>query len=220
MPSALEARRPNMQTFTAKNLDEVLSNIAKEKGCEVGEIHYNIIEEKKGLLGFGNSVTVEAYIDNDIKEYIFDFLGQYFENIDLPTSVEIIQKADSFKVILDAEDHNALLIGHGGETLTGITNVLKSALSSNFKHRVRVSIDINHYKDDRYSKLKKMASRIAREVRNTHMSVSLDPMPNDERKVIHQFLNDFDHIRTQSEGEGNKRHLVIHYTEEETKESE
>ena len=209
-----------MQTFTAKNLDEVLANIAKEKGCEIGEIHYNIIEEKKGLLGFGNSVTVEAYIEDDIKEYIFEFLGQYFENIDLPTSVEIIQKNDAYKVILDAEEHNALLIGHGGETLTGITNVLKSALSSNFKHRVKVSVDINHYKDDRYSKLKKMAARIAREVRNTHMSVSLDPMPNDERKIIHQFLTDTPNIRTQSEGEGNRRHLVIHYVEDEIKNEE
>ena len=43
-------------------------------------------------------------------------------------------------------------------------------------------------------------------------------MPNDERKVIHQYLQDFRNVSTVSIGEGAKRHLVIKYTPEEEKE--
>ena len=60
-----------------------------------------------------------------------------------------------------------------------------------------------------------MAVRIAKTVVRTKVDASLDPMSNDERKVIHQALTNFKHVRTESEGEGNKRHLIIKYSEEE-----
>ena len=55
----------------------------------------------------------------------------------------------------------------------------------------------------------------------SHVDAELDPMPNDERKVIHQYLQDFNGVTTVSIGEGSKRHLVIKYVnEKENKEAE
>ena len=55
----------------------------------------------------------------------------------------------------------------------------------------------------------------------SHVDAELDPMPNDERKVIHQYLQDFKGVTTVSIGEGSKRHLVIKYVnEKENKEAE
>ena len=73
-------------------------------------------------------------------------------------------------------------------------------------------MDVNGYKDDRYAKVKSMAIRIAKTVQRTKVSALLDPMPNDERKIIHQTLSQMKNIRTESEGEGRNRRLRILYS--------
>jgi spoIIIJ-associated protein len=39
-------------------------------------------------------------------------------------------------------------------------------------------------------------------------------MSSDERKVVHQYLSEFPNIKTESEGMGRDRHIVIKYVEE------
>ena len=202
-----------MKTYTAKTLEEAIELVANEKGCSKEEVTYEVIEEKKTLLGFGNSVTIEAYVPQDIKDFIFDYLGNYFTELNQAVSIEIITEDDAYKIILDAEN-NAIIIGKGGQTLRAITNVLKGAVNNTFKRRVNLYVDVNHYKEDRYRKVKRIATRVAKEVRKTHIDAALDPMPNDERKVIHQFLNEFKNIKTESEGKEKKRHIVIKYADE------
>ena len=203
-----------MKKYTAKTLDEVLKQIALEKNCSIEEITYEVLEEKKGILGFGGTTTVKAYTKQDIKEFIFEYLGTYFTDLNQAVSIEIIVEEDTFKVVLDAEN-NAIIIGKAGQTLRAISNVLKAAVNNTFEKRVNVLVDVGNYKEDRYRKVKRIAQRVAREVKKTHIDAALDPMPNDERKVIHQYLSGMPNIKTESEGEGIKRHLVIKYVSNE-----
>lgn len=203
-----------MKNYTAKTLDEVLKQIAQEKNCSIEEITYEVLEEKKGILGFGGTTTVKAYTKQDIKEFIFEYLGTYFTDLNQAVSIEIIVEDETFKVVLDAEN-NAIIIGKAGQTLRAISNVLKAAVNNTFERRVNVLVDVGNYKEDRYRKVKRIAQRVAREVKKTHIDAALDPMPNDERKVIHQYLSGMPNIKTESEGEGMKRHLVIKYVSNE-----
>ncbi|MDD6004944.1 MAG: protein jag [Erysipelotrichaceae bacterium] len=203
-----------MRRYTGKTVDEVLKNIAKEQDCKVEDITYEVIEEKKHLLGLLSSVTIEAYTQKDVKEFIFDYLGTYFTELNQEVSIEIIIEEDTYKVILDAEN-NAIIIGKGGQTLRAISYVLRAAVNNTFHKRFNVLVDVGNYKEDRYRKVKRIAQRVAREVRKSHVDAALDPMPNDERKVIHQFLSGMPNIKTESEGEGVHRHLVIKYVSNE-----
>ena len=208
-----------MKEYTGKTIDEILNEIANNQGCELKDITYNVLEENKHLFGIGNSVTIEAYTPQDVKEFIFDYLGTYFTELNQAVSIEIIIENNKehedllYRVILDAEN-NAIVIGKNGQTLRAITSVLKAATNATFKKRVNIIVDVNHYKEDRYRKVKAIASRVAREVAKSHIDAELDPMPNDERKIIHQHLQDYKNISTVSVGEGNKRHLVIKYVGE------
>ena len=208
-----------MKQYTGKTLDDVLNIITSSTGCEIKDVTYEVISEEKHLFGIGNSVTVEAYTPNDIKEFIFDYLGAYFTELNQGVSIEIIieKQADEtnlYRVVLDAEN-NAIIIGKNGQTLRAISNVLKAAVNATFKKRINVIIDVNHYKEDRYRKVKAIAKRVAKEVAKSHVDAELDPMPNDERKVMHQFLSGMPNIKTESEGEGAHRHLVIKYVSNE-----
>ena len=50
-------------------------------------------------------------------------------------------------------------------------------------------------------------------LKRTKSDIKLDPMPADERKVMHQELSRFEHIKTESHGEGKNRHMVISYVD-------
>ena len=56
-----------MKKYTGKNLEEVLETVAHEKGVAKEELTYEVLEEKKGILGIGASVTIQAYCQNDVK---------------------------------------------------------------------------------------------------------------------------------------------------------
>lgn len=216
-----------MKQYTGKTVEEVLTSIATEQGCKEEDITYNVLEEEKGgLFGLGKSVTIEAFTSKDVKEFIFDYLGNYFTELNQGVSIEIIIEKNKerdneliYRVVLDAEN-NAIIIGKNGQTLRAISTVLKAATNSTFKKRINVIVDVNHYKEDRYKKVKAIARREAVNVVKSHIDCELDPMPADERKVIHQYLQDFRGVSTISIGEGAKRHLVIKYSPEEKKEEE
>ena len=199
-----------MTKYTAKTLDELLENAAADKGCTVEELNYTVTEEKKGILGIGNSVTAEVFTMEDVKEFLFDYLGNFFTGIDQDIEVAIEERSDSFIVNLNA-DNNAVLIGKMGKTLAAFNTVVRAAINAEFKKRIDVLIDINHYKEERYAKIRSMAKRIAKQVQRSHVDAELDPMPNDERKIIHKTLNDWHNIRTESEGEAGNRHVWIRY---------
>lgn len=232
-----------MTSYTGKTINDALNAAATDRGVAVEEIQYTVTEEKKGVLGIGSSVTIEVTelevpteeeiqeelisdIENDlaeteeefsmdaVKEFLFDYLGDFFTGIDLDTECAIEERADGFVVNLNA-DNNAVLIGKMGKTLAAFNTVVRAAVNARFKKRVDVLIDVNHYKEERYYKIRAMAKRTARQVQRSHVDAELDPMPNDERKVIHKALNDWHNIKTESEGEGSNRHICIKYVEDE-----
>ena len=199
-----------MKNYTGKTLEEALQAAAEDKNCAVEDLTYFVTDEKKGLLGIGSAVSVDAYCLDDVKEFLFDYLGNFFMGIDCDLEAAIEEKNGGFIVNLNAEN-NAVLIGRMGKTLAALNTVVRGAVNAEFKKRIDVLVDVNHYKDDRYRKLISMAKRTAKQVQRSHVDAELDPMPNDERKVIHKALNDWRNIRTESYGEGLGRHVCIKY---------
>lgn len=195
-----------MKKYTGKSVEEILQNIAKDKNVQVEDITYEVLEEKSGFFGMGKEVTIQAYCKEDIKDFIYDYLLGFFEEIHMDVAIMIEENDNFYKATLNAEN-NALLIGKNGQTLQAINTVLKAAVSGNFKRRISVLVDVNGYKDEKYKKVCSLAGRVAKTVQRTKTDAILDPMPNDERKAIHNHLADWDHIQTVSEGEGNQKKI-------------
>lgn len=200
-----------MKTYTGKNIDEVLKDAANDKNTTVENLTYHILEEVSGFLGLGSKVTAEVYSNGDIADFIKDYLQTYFDNIQMGVSIDIkVDDDDFYHVNIDAEN-NAILIGKNGQTLQALNTVLKAAVSAEFKKRVGVLIDINGYKEEKYHKVCSLALRVAKTVQRTKTDAVLDPMPADERKAIHNYLQRVKFVSTVSEGEGKDRRLKIVY---------
>ncbi len=70
-------------------------------------------------------------------------------------------------------------------------------------------VDIGGYKANRKKQLEILATKTAKEVARTKVAVKLDPMNAYERRIIHTKLAEWRDVITKSEGEKNKRYLVI-----------
>ena len=197
--------------YTEKTLEEALKSAARDKGVSVEELHYNVLEEKSGFLGVGRSVEIEAYCEKDVENFIVSYIQQYFDNAQLDGQVDIENDNGFYRITVNTSN-NAILIGKAGKTLQAFNRLVKAAVSAEFKKRVGLLIDVNGYKEDRYEKITKMAIRVAKDVRRTKIDVTLDPMPADERKAIHNALANMEDITTQSTGEGATRRLQILYS--------
>ena len=199
-----------MNKYSGKTLEDAIANACADKNVLASELTYEIIEEKAGFLGIGSSTTIKAYCFKDVIDFVKNYLITYFKGINMNIDVATKIEDGRIKVMLNAEN-NAILIGKNGETLKSINTVVRSATSAYFKHRYEILIDINGYKEDRYEKVVSMAKRIAKTVIRTKTNATLDSLPNDERKMVHQALSEFKHIRTESIGERNNRRLQIIY---------
>ena len=146
----------------------------------------------------------------DVEVFLEDYLKTFFDGFELDVEVELHVRSNQIDINLSA-DNNAIIIGRAGRSLEGLNLVVRNVVNSKFKRRFNVFLDVNHYKRDRYKKLTAMAQRIGKTVQRTKVDAALDPMPNDERRMIHKELSTYPNIKTKSEGSGRNRHLKIIY---------
>lgn len=200
------------EKFTGKTLEEVLETASRAKEVPVEELSYTVTEEKTGLFGLKKTIEIEAWCWKDVAAFIHDYIQTYFDNAELDGEVEVNREDGDFYRVMVNTNSNALLIGKGGKTLQNFNRLVQAAASAEFKKRVRLLIDVNGYKEERYEKVCRMAVRVAKDVRRTHVDAVLPPMPADERKAVHNALADMEGISTKSKGEGAGRQLQILYT--------
>ena len=199
-----------MKKYVAKTLDDALALAAKESGIEKEDLVYKIISEKKTL--FTKRVEIEVYDLSDAVAYLEDYLVKVIGEFNITATVKSHIEDEIIHVNIDS-DHNSILIGKNGRTLQALNEIAKLAVSSKFKKKYRVLLDINDYKDGKYNKVVYMAKHMAREVQKTHETMTMEAMPADERRMVHNALSTMPHIRTESVGEGKHRQITIRYVD-------
>jgi len=199
-----------MKIYQAKTIEEAVELAAQELGILPSDVNFAIQEEKKSL--FGKKVTIEVYELSDAIAFAETYIKGVTDALGIQSETTTTLKDDIIHISINS-DHNPILIGKNGNTLQALNELARLAVSSKFKKRFRILLDINEYKDGKYSRVAFTARRAAKDVQKTKMEIALDPMPADERRVVHNALAEFSHIKTESTGEGHHRAVVIKYVE-------
>ena len=197
-----------MKTFTSKTLEDALKQAEVEFSTPYQELAYKVVEEKAGL--FSKKVVVEVYDVQDAIVFAEDYLKRSISQFGIDVTTKSELRGYIIYITLDTS-RNPILIGKNGKTLQALNELTRLATSSKFRKRYRILLDINAYKDAKYDKIIAMARRIARDVARNKQDVTLDPMPADERRVIHNALSGMPGIKTESVGEGYRRAISIRY---------
>ena len=196
--------------FTAKTVQDAVNLACQELNVTVDELNYEVISETKTF--FTKRAEIECYTIAMVQEYIEGYVRRFISEMGF--EVETVSYLQDGRIYCNINtSNNSILIGKAGVILRAINFIVKNAVSTTYKKRIELGVDINGYKEERYKKVASMARKLGKQVLRTKADIKLDPMPADERKVMHQELAKLDHVKTQSYGEGKNRHMVISYIE-------
>lgn len=119
-------------------------------------------------------------------------------------------EGDTTPWVLDIQGPDlGVLIGRRGETLDALQYITRLIVSRELQRRANIILDVEGYKARRESSLRKLAHRMAAQASKIGRTVTLEPMPPNERRIIHVTLRNDDTVTTQSVGEGDRRKVTI-----------
>ena len=199
--------------ITAETVEQATREAEKQLGANRDQIEIVVIREgKSGLFGIGSEEAVIkikalARPDKDI-EVAIDVLETLLRLMGLVGGVETSR--DEMRLILNIEgDDLGILIGRMGQTLACLQYIVRLIVAGRLKDWLPLNVDVCGYKKRRCDSLRELALRLAGQVKLRRRSVTLEPMPPAERRVIHLALTNHPDVITHSIGEGTSRKIVI-----------
>jgi spoIIIJ-associated protein len=145
----------------------------------------------------------------DILQHLLDLMG-------LVTDVQARAPQTSgdgtglVEAVLDVTGEDlGLLIGRRGDTLSALQYILNLMVRRRTHSHITFGIDVEGYRRRREATLNGLARRMADRVRQTGQSLTLEPMPPAERRIVHMALADDPDVLTVSIGEGDARKVAI-----------
>ena len=129
---------------------------------------------------------------------------------EVKTSMEADEEDKKYlSVVVEGEDLGGL-IGYKGRNLNSFQLLYAQILSNEVGEPMPVVVDVNNYRQRRKEYLISLAHRAMLEVRESGQQMELPPLSPFERRIIHIALKKEEGVRTESEGEGVDRHIIIY----------
>lgn len=124
--------------------------------------------------------------------------------------IKVYVKQEKQRVTFTIEtDKAGLMIGRHGKVLNAIESLVQVVLYKEAGSKLNAVVDTEDYRYRRQETLEKLAERTAQRVIRTQSLVKLEPMPANERKLIHHYLSKEPLVATKSEGKEPYRYLTI-----------
>jgi len=164
---------------------------------------------KRGFLGFGaHSAIVKVKRLNTPIEQAKEYLLDVCEKMGAIIDIFIIQEGKNVLFQISGQKI-AILIGKRGQTLNSLQYLTQLVINRNSDQYYHVQVNAEGYREKRKESLIQLAERSAHKAAKTGKNISLEPMPSEERKIIHGALASFKGVKTYSTGENSNRHIVV-----------
>jgi len=221
---------------SARSVDDAISEALQQLGLSRDKVEIEVIKQgSRGLLGLLSEDAVvrvtakvpdmapveeaappSAAVEQDeIAQLGIEALQNLVNYMGLRAHVTrestlLQSQTGSASVLLNVSGEDlGVLIGRRGETLRDLQFLTCLIISRHIQRWPNLTVDVEHYKSRREKSLIDLARRMADRVRTTSQSMSLEPMPPHERRIIHLALRDDPDVFTESVGQDAKRKVVI-----------
>lgn len=192
--------------FVGKSREDAI-NQAKIALQEVEEnLIIHEVGEQKNL--FGKKVEIEVIERREIKPYIKEVLHELLKDLGFDTKIEI-RTSNETPVYTIYSDNDALLIGKNGKNLNALLVLVNQMLKKQVGDTFKFILDVNDYKERKEKNITYLAKKLAREVKESQVEVTMDSMNSYERRLVHNALSNHKYVYTESIGEEPNRRVVI-----------
>jgi len=154
-------------------------------------------------------VTAESEWPQEPAERVRELVEGVLDELDLDGEVEIREDSERIEAIVRGEDDYGLLIGKRGQTIDAVQLLCFQAAFRGMRDRKRVVLDAAGYRERRSEVLTGRADRAAEQALERKVSVEMDPMSAQERRVVHEHLKERSGVETFSEGDEPRRRVVV-----------
>jgi len=153
---------------------------------------------------------VEEQAVRQTAELAREILQTLIDKMNLRASVRILE-ASPTQIMLDIEGGQDLgiIIGRQGQTLNALQLVTSVVANKRAGTRYRILLDASGYRARRAQALRLRAFEVAEQVKATGKEALLESLKAHERRIVHLALANDPDVYTYSEGEGERRNLVI-----------
>lgn len=199
----------NLKKFEAKSEEEAVQKCIKNENMKLEEFIYKV-EKIEGKLFKSSKYKIYVLPKSEIVIFLEQFFEELSEkmNISITTKIEIDK--DNFNINI-VSNNNSILIGKDGKTLNALQVIIRQIFRSQIGLSAKINLDISNYRMDKLKKIDKEMENIIGEVIQTNIDVYLDPMNAYERRYVHNLVNSYDYVKTESVGEGLERRIIIKY---------
>ncbi len=208
----------------AKTVEAAILEILEEANCSREDLEIEVLQEPvKGIFGLSKMAKVKAIyrinknlhttskIDLNCDEYIKinEILVKLLSLMNIKYDEIEIKKEGEYAVFEIKSESEGLLIGHHGKTIESFQYLINKIINPKDKEKTRFLIDIGGYLNKHKQNLSRIADIAVKKVIDTKEDVQLTPMNAYDRRIVHLYLKDNVFVKTQSQGEGSNRYIVV-----------
>lgn len=200
--------------ITARTVEQATKEAEKRLGVRRDQFEAVVVKEgKSGIFGMGGEeAVIRVKPLTTLEKDVAKIATEVVETLIRLTGVTGTIKAScsEIPITLNIEgDDLGILIGRQGQTLACLQYVIRLIVAERLKAWLPLNIDVCEYKKRRRDSLQRLALRLAEQVKLRRRAMTLEPMPPDERRVIHLALANHPDVATHSIDEGENRKVVI-----------
>ena len=194
----------------SNTVEEAIERGLEQLGKTLQQVDIEVLREpNKGFLGLGKRMAeVKITPKYDVKVAARLFLKELTLAMNLIVHVDIKESGKNIKIILSGENMG-LLIGKRGQTLDAIQHITNLVVNKGGGRYFNIVVDTENYRQRRKDNLEALAIKLARRVKITHQSITLEPMTASERRIIHYTLEKEGYVTTRSAGREPFRYIII-----------
>lgn len=139
-------------------------------------------------------------------EKLAGFVKNVLNRLGIEATLEWKDKEGQETLDIHGEDAG-ILLANGAKVLYSIEYLANLICSE--KEDKRVVLDCNDFRALRSCELELIAKKAAEKVKSSHQPFPLQPMPANERRIVHLALVEDPMVKTESQGFGDNRRVII-----------
>src|SRR5690554_6033852 len=134
--------------YEVKTLDEAKQLAVEEFKVSESELTFTIVNEKKGFLGIGGKISVEAVIDADGITRGKEYIQMMLDNNNIQGFIEKKDRGNNVEFNVEAGDLNGYLIGKNARSLLNLETLVNIVVNNVYEGEElkTVFVDVGRYK--------------------------------------------------------------------------
>jgi spoIIIJ-associated protein len=199
--------------LSGSTIDETVDQALLRLGCSRAEVETTIVQTpSSGLFGLFGVRPARIRVRLSDRAFIARLITENLLRLSGFDCTVVVQTGSEMVDLKIGGNDSRLIIGRHGQTLEALQSLVTLLTDRQISDRTPIFLDIDDYRARRASSLRRLARRLASQVRRTGRPASIQSLPPEERRILHLAFKEESGVETCSVGQGHERKIIVSLT--------